>query len=157
MAVITNNVNKLIREFDSETLWIEPWGKNSLRIRATKNAEMINHDWALLEPEKCDAGITINGQCATVVNGKIRCELNEFGWLTFFNQKGEKLLEECWRVKDGGDKTSALEFCGREFKPIIGGDYRVTLRFESNDEEKIYGLGQRQERQINQKVLMPLS
>lgn len=151
MAVITKQGNKLIREYDSEVLWIEPWGKNSLRVRATKNAEMTAQDWALLEPEKCDAQIAIDGQRATIKNGKIKAELNEFGWLTFYNQKGEKLLEECWRVKNGGDKTSALEFCGREFKPIIGGDYKITLRFESNDAEKIYGLGQRQERQLNMK------
>ena len=152
MAIISKNKNRLIRQFDNETLWIEPWGENSLRVRATKNA-MINEqlDWALLPPKKQSPDIEIEGQSATITNGKIKAELNEFGWLTFYNQKGEVLLEESWRVKDGGDKTSALELAGREFKPIIGGDYRITLRFESNDDERIYGLGQRQERQLNMK------
>ena len=152
MAIISKNKNRLIRQFDNETLWIEPWGENSLRVRATKNA-MINEqlDWALLPPKKQSPDIEIEGQSATITNGKIKAELNEFGWLTFYNQKGEVLLEESWRVKDGGDKTSALELAGREFKPIIGGDYRMTLRFESNDDERIYGLGQRQERQLNMK------
>jgi alpha-D-xyloside xylohydrolase len=152
MAIISKNKDRLIRQFDNETLWIEPWGENSLRVRATKNA-MINEqlDWALLPPKKQSPDIEIEGQSATITNGKIKAELNEFGWLTFYNQKGEVLLEESWRVKDGGDKTSALELAGREFKPIIGGDYRMTLRFESNDDERIYGLGQRQERQLNMK------
>lgn len=146
-----DNGNALIREYDSEILRVEPWGKNSLRVRATKNAALNGEDWALLPPEKCRAQVKVEGKRAAIVNGKIRAELNEFGWLTFFNQKGEKLLEECWRVKDGGDKTSALEIGGREFKPLIGGDYQVSLRFESDDREKLYGLGQRQERQLNMK------
>ena len=83
--------------------------------------------------KKQNVDIKINGQRAKMTNGKITVQLDEFGWLTFYNQKGEVLLEESWRVKDGGDKTSALELAGREFKPIMGGDYRVTLRFESND------------------------
>ena len=152
MAIISKDGNRLIREFDSEILWIEPWGANSLRVRATKNAAIKEElDWALLPQKEHNADIKIDGQRATVTNGKIRVELDEFGWLTFYNQKGKVLLEESWRVKDGGDKTSALEIPGREFKPIMGGDYRVSLRFESNDNEKIYGLGQRQERQLNMK------
>jgi len=152
MAIITRVGNRLIREFDSETLWIEPWGANSFRVRATKNSHVKEElDWALLPQEEQAVQISITGQSATVTNGKITVVLDQYGWLTFYNQKGEVLLAECWRVKDGGDKTSALELSGREFKPIMGGDYRITLRLESSDGEKIYGLGQRQEKQLNQK------
>ena len=31
---------KIIYHYDAEELWIEGWGKNGLRIRATKNAQM---------------------------------------------------------------------------------------------------------------------
>jgi len=155
MAIITKNRNRLIRELDNETLWVEPWGKNSLRVRATKNCAVKEElDWALLPQPEYEAQISIDGQCAKITNGKITAVLDQFGWLTYLNQKGEVLLREWWRVKDGGDLTSALELSGREFKPIMGGDYRITLRLESNDREKIYGLGQRQERQLNMKGCM---
>ena len=42
-------------------------------------------------------------------------------------------------------KCSALEIEGREFKPILGGDYALTARFESNPKEKLYGMGQYQQ------------
>ena len=29
--------DKLIYHYDAEKLWIEPWGENALRIRATKD------------------------------------------------------------------------------------------------------------------------
>uniref|UniRef100_A0A0M0KJW1 Uncharacterized protein n=1 Tax=Halalkalibacterium halodurans TaxID=86665 RepID=A0A0M0KJW1_ALKHA len=32
------NENRLVRECDSEILWIEPWGKDALRIRASYTA-----------------------------------------------------------------------------------------------------------------------
>ena len=40
---------------------------------------------------------------------------------------------------------SSLEVEAREFKPITGGDYRLTMRFVSTPEEKIYGMGQYQQ------------
>ena len=144
--------NKLIYRNDSEILQLEPWGKNSLRIRGTKTAAVSQEPWALLEPEACEAQIQVDGKTASITNGKIRAEFNQFGWLTYYNQKGEVLLEERWRVNNGGDKTSPLAICGREYKPIIGSsDYKITLRFEGQDGEKIFGLGQRQEKQLNMK------
>jgi alpha-D-xyloside xylohydrolase len=144
--------NKLIYINGGETVQIEPWGGNSLRVRATKTSQISKEDWALLPPKPCTADIKVEGKTASIANGKIKAEFNQFGWLSYYNQKGETLLEEFWRVNDGGEKTSALAVFGREFRPIIGAsDFKIKLRFESNDQEKIYGLGQRQERQLNMK------
>ena len=38
--------DKLIYRYDAEKLWIEPWGENALRIRATKDNIMPPEDWA---------------------------------------------------------------------------------------------------------------
>ena len=145
--------NKLIYRNDGETLQIEPWGENSLRVRGTKTPEISKEPWALLDPEvECKAEIKVDGKCASITNGKLTAKFNEFGWLTYYNQKGEVLLEERWRVNLGGLKTSPLAIPGREYKPIIGSsDYKLTLRFEGQEGEKIFGLGQRQEKQLNMK------
>lgn len=146
--------NKLIYRNDSEILQLEPWGENSLRIRGTKTAAISQEPWALLdEPVPCKAEIKVEGKTASITNGKLTASFNEFGWLTYYNQKGEVLLEERWRVNNGGAKTSPLAICGREYKPLIGSsDYKITLRFEGQDGEKIYGLGQRQEKQLNRRA-----
>ena len=145
--------NKLIYRNDSEILQLEPWGENSLRIRGTKTAAISQEPWALLDEQvPCKAEIKVEGKTASITNGKLTASFNEFGWLTYYNQKGEVLLEERWRVNNGGAKTSPLAICGREYKPLIGSsDYKITLRFEGQDGEKIYGLGQRQEKQLNMK------
>lgn len=138
----------LCYRYEAERLMIEPWGENSLRVRAFKAAEMPREDWALLKPENPGAPvITVREDGAEIVNGKIRAELNLIGKLTFYNQKGETLLEEYVRNRKDmfGGTCSSLCVEAREFKPIIGGDYKLTARFVSAPEEKLYGMGQYQQ------------
>lgn len=153
MAITKNIENKLFWTHAGEQLLIEPWGNNSFRVRVTKKAEFTkNQNWALSMPQvKEQNNVKIEDQVAKITNGKIHATINEFGWLKFTNQSGETLLEERWQVKPGGHKTSPLGIPGRELKPIIGGDYRATLRFEPNEDEKLFGMGQRQEKQLNYK------
>ncbi|EET61166.1 hypothetical protein BRYFOR_06811 [Marvinbryantia formatexigens DSM 14469] len=157
---------KLKYHYDAEELWIEPWGQNSLRIRATKNNCMPENDWALQKPadgQQCadiapaqesgkekntEYNIRETAQGAEIVNGKITAKISQSGKIMIYNQKGEILLEEYWRnrrdVRDA--KCSAIEVEAREFRPNIAGDYRLTMRFESKDpHEKIFGMGQYQQ------------
>lgn len=146
--------NKLIFHYDAEELWIEPWGKNAVRVRATKNAHMPQEDWALLSPVETKCTISVSENGADLVNGKLRVHLTAGGKITMYNQDGELLLEEYWRNRrDVTDpKCSAIEVEAREFKPNVGGDYHLTVRFESLDRnEKIYGMGQYQQPYLNLK------
>ncbi|GEA31263.1 glycoside hydrolase family 31 protein [Clostridium diolis] len=137
----------LCYRYDAERLIIMPWGPNSLRIKSTKEPDMPMEDWALIEPKPSNAKISIENYSAKIVNGKITAVINQIGKLEFYNQKGELLLEEYVRNrKDMYSSTcSSLEVEGREFKPIIGGDYHLSMRFVSNPDEKIYGMGQYQQ------------
>ena len=40
MSCFRREGNSLKFHYDAEELWIEPWGDNSLRVRATKMAEI---------------------------------------------------------------------------------------------------------------------
>ena len=141
------NGNALCYRYGAERLRIEPWGKNALRVRAWKQAEPDPQDWALLPQADCDPVIQVREDGGSIVNGNIRAELNLIGKLTFYNQRGEVLLEEYLRDRRDmfGSTCSSLNVEAREFKPIIGGDYRLTARFISNPKEKLYGMGQYQQ------------
>lgn len=52
MRVYEEN-NRLVIADGTLTLWLEPWGENSFRVRMTKEAQMDAHDWALTEEVKC--------------------------------------------------------------------------------------------------------
>lgn len=153
MAILVQEGNRLLRREDSEKLWIEPWGNNALRVRATHQAKMPEESWALLEqPAVGDVEISINGQKATVRHGNITVQVSDGGGLTFYNQKGELLLEEQWRTRSPGHTSvSSLEIAARELRPIIGGDYELFARFESSADEKIFGMGQYQDGCLDKK------
>lgn len=142
--------NALIRRFDRELLRIEPWGENSFRVRATKNGVMLdNEDFALEKVPEVPAKIEINGTRASIVNGKLRCEVFPSGKIRFLNQKGEVLLEEYdrnrFREEDEGF-NSALEIFPRTFTPNRGTEnFRLAVRFEASEGEKLFGMGQYQQ------------
>ena len=60
----------LIWSKNHETLMIQPWGKDSLRVRSTILPEIIDTLWALLTPVKVKAKIEINDNGAQLRNGK---------------------------------------------------------------------------------------
>ncbi len=144
--------DRLVWQFDNETLWIEPWGKNSLRVRSTYLSKMIDEDWALLVAKKNTGDIKINEDSAEIINGKISAKISVQGKITFSNQKGNVLLEEFVRNrKNVREYCSALEIEPREFKPMTGDNFQLTVRFESDPEEKIFGMGQYQQEFLNLK------
>jgi len=115
---------------------------------------MQKEDWALIPQEYQEADIDIGDEECCIRNGNIRAVITKGGLLTFYNGDGKKLLEEYSRNRrDLFSRTcSALEIEAREFKPIPGGDYRLTVRFESLDpNERIYGMGQYQQPYLNLK------
>ncbi|PCO16586.1 hypothetical protein CQA18_26610, partial [Enterobacter hormaechei] len=56
----------------------------------------------------------------------------------FWRQRGEIGEDESAH----GQYVSALNLQAREFKPIPGGKYTIKARFEANDGEKLFGMGQ---------------
>ncbi len=146
--------NRIIFHYDAEELWIEPWGRDAVRIRATKNANMPEDNWALLSPEDAACEVDISKTGAMLKNGKVKVYITHGGKIMIYNQKEELLLEEYWRNRRDllDPKCSAIEVEAREFRPNIGGDYHLTMRFQSVDKnEKIYGMGQYQQPYLNLK------
>lgn len=147
---------KLIFRYDAEEVWIEAWGENALRVRATKECQMPEENWALYKRGEDKAQIAYTETGARIENGKIYAEITKRGKITVYRADGRLLLEEyCRNRRDILDKKcSAIEVEAREFKPIPGGDYHLTMRFESLDkEEKIYGMGQYQQPYLDLKGL----
>ena len=144
--MILTRDNLLIYRYRNETVPVEPWGANAVRVRATKNPAFPENDWALASRPSAQAEITVSPEGAVLTNGKIRLSLSNNGKITVYNQKDERILEEDTR------KFCALKIEAREFRPIPGGDYHLTARFQSLDpNERVYGMGQYQQPYLNLK------
>lgn len=147
---------RLVFHYDAEEVWIEAWGENGLRVRATKEHRMPEEDWALSKGKGAAGKAMLTEAGARIENGKIYAEITKLGKIMVYRVEGRLLLEEYWRNRRDvlGRKCSAIEVEAREFKPIPGGDYHLTMRFESVDkEEKIYGMGQYQQPYLDLKGL----
>ena len=166
--------NRLVIAENKSQVWIEPWGKNSLRVRMTAQPEMDGNDWALTEEvEDCKAEISYEEidvtdpwykseeyahyhQTAkewTLKNGKITAKVSYEGWIGYYNQKGELLTAEYWRNRNRINRYCVpLRVDARELKPIPGtNDFSLAARFEAFDDEKIFGMGQYQEKHLDKK------
>ena len=153
-VMIFEENGRLVYQYDAEKLWIESWGENAVRVRATKCGEMPDIINALTIPQGKRGEIKVGEDCAQLINGKLKVVLQRSGKICMYNSEGTLLMEEYWRNRRDilDPKCSAIEVEGREFQPNIGGDYHLTMRWESVDpDERIYGMGQYQQKFLNLK------
>ena len=87
-----------------------------------------------------------------ITNGRVACEVNVSGVLSFFRD-GKLILREHFRSYDGtiSRESHCMRMEGRTYKAHVGGDWRIVQRFEANDGEKLFGMGQYQQPQTNLK------
>ena len=58
--MVTQEQNKLIWRTSGETMVVEPWGPNALRVRSVMMGEIEDTDYALLPPEKTAFSLKMN-------------------------------------------------------------------------------------------------
>ncbi len=122
MNYIREDQGAIIFENDGETLRIEPWGTNSLRVRAVMMGDIKDTDYALLPAPFTSVTIIIKDEFnGSITNGSITAVLSVDDWhkrcrVSFFNQKGELLLEE---EKAGGALNKKTK--------ILNQDWEVTM------------------------------
>ena len=138
--------NKLSYSSRGEKLIVEAWGNNAFRVRATKKKAFSSQNGALTEAvESCNVKTYKNENYAELINGKAKVRVDKFGKITFFNSN-QKVLEELYRIKTvPTTHIHSLHFAAREYVGITRGAWEITLRFESNDGEQLFGMGQYQQ------------
>jgi alpha-D-xyloside xylohydrolase len=138
--------NALQWERNHETVQIEPWGRDSLRVRSTISAG-IRTDLlsVLLPPAETHAQITIGAEGATIRNGAISATVSLEGIIRFSNTAGdtELLAEE--------PPVHATRLPPRAFKAVHSDLFHLEVRFRAYDDERLYGLGQHQHGRLDQK------
>ena len=147
--------NRLTWRGEGETLVVDPWGPDSVRVRAAIKSEIQNADWALLTPVTSDSRIEIHGDIATLRNGAITVIARASAFydeqtgyevtrcsLSFHDAEGRLLFKEL-------DAGGSLKLRARDFRAQLGGSHRLTAAFESAPDEKLCGMGQYQQSLLN--------
>jgi len=149
--MLTAEKNAIIYKNGRETLRIEAWGKDGIRVRSTIIYDIPEHEWALLPKDsksRINAKITIENNVGSLKNGKIECRING-NMLSFYNSNGNLLFGEQLNGNSTGNSPS--NFPSRDYKPLAGGFFRLRYRLCAYDDEKIYGMGQYQDGLLNKK------
>lgn len=145
MGKITIEKNRIIFERKDEITVLEPYGKNCIRCRSTRNASVSEESWTLLPP-KTSPQCTIEGdeKKAVLTNGdlSVKVEAGEiwYGGILTYYRKGKQILHTRYE----GEYTMRNQHRG-------GNLYTVKVIFDSNPGEHIYGLGQEQANQFDKK------
>ena len=155
----TKDGSALVARRGGETLRLEPWGKDSLRVRAWMYDGKSDADWALTEtPEKEDSSEISIGEASIILgdgttqkvpdafirNGRILATVNYAGVITFYRDE-QVVLREYYRSYGGTivPLSRCLKIVNREWKGIHGAsEYRLTVRFDAVNNERFYGMGQ---------------
>ncbi|GCF08917.1 glycoside hydrolase family 31 protein [Dictyobacter arantiisoli] len=136
----------LIWERQHETVAIEPWGRDSLRVRASVNGDI--HDPVvnvLLPAEATEVQITLGEDEATLVNGNITAQVSAVGGIRFLNtQSGAEILAE-------KKPFHSSRIPARFFKSKHSDLHHLEARFCAYSDERLYGLGQHQHGLLDQK------
>jgi alpha-D-xyloside xylohydrolase len=149
MGVFSEDGAALVWRGGHETVRIEPWGPDSLRVRGTIwQAVSDDLPGALLAspPGSPAARTEIAPHLARLVNGQIAAEMTPEGRIRFT------------RTSDGAELLAEVvpHFTGppqRRYTPTGHGSglHRIEVLFAARDGERCYGLGQHQHGKLDQK------
>lgn len=137
--------NALIWKKYGETLRIEPWGSDALRVRATMNGAFQQAYSALLEPKGLAPSVVeIREKEAVIRQGRIEALVSNEGHIQFTDTAtGKVVLDE--------SPIKPMHARPRQFKAVGGDLFRSEVRFVAHDDERCYGLGQHRHGRLDQK------
>jgi alpha-D-xyloside xylohydrolase len=144
---------------DLQTLVVEPWGRDGLRVRVAKE-EILDTAWALMEPVESIPSIEIDGDKAIIRNGIISARIQDIpkvtapweiqGLLRFFRQTPTG--EECILSEYDYITRARVDSPGtRILRETDEGLYHAEVHFEPSEGERFYGLGQNANGRLDQK------
>ncbi len=148
MRYFETDGKQLIWRNRGETLVIVPWGRNALRVRSCLMGEVRDDRWALLDREECGVRIEAGDEAASIVCGDLSARVTMDAWhkyATIAFYRGDRLL-----LRETAP-ANALALKSRRFEPHLGGDFTLTVTFEGQEGEHIWGMGQYQEETLDWK------
>jgi alpha-D-xyloside xylohydrolase len=154
--VITIRENGRVLEVtvQHEVLRIEPWGADSLRVRAGQHTILEDVPGALLPPKPSPVTVTTEERVGRIVNGAItgiveitESDTGDVSLVRFVRtDTGEELLAE---------QRAHFWWPGARLFASAGNGYaRLEQRFAAYADERVYGLGQHTHGRLDQKGMV---
>ena len=136
MGKITIQKDRIVFTRKDELTVLEPYGKDCIRCRFTRNSRILDEGWTLQPPaDNVHFKITGDENAATIENGILSVTVTAGDYFTdgkvTYTRKGKQIL----RTKHEGDYVNRAIH-------TEGDHYKISMIFEANPGEHLYGLGQ---------------
>ena len=145
MGHFSRDGQTLIWQENQETVWLQPWGRNGLRVQANVTGKRQDLPHALLEPgpaPDAEVAIEIGEAEASIRNGLLLATVSRTGRIRYDRaSSGATLLEE----------LGTAHAVARHFKHKAGRVFQIEAQFQAQEGERFYGLGQHQHGRLDQK------
>jgi alpha-D-xyloside xylohydrolase len=154
MITTTDDRRAVAVTIGHEVLRIEPWGADSLRVRAGLHRILDDLPGALLTPKPSEPTVTVTEHTGRISNGRLTAIVEEL-----LSDTGPYALIRFVRT-DSGEELLAEQRAhfwwpgARLFLPQGGSGHRLEQRFAGYPGEKLYGLGQHTHGRLDQKGLV---
>ncbi|WP_288771493.1 TIM-barrel domain-containing protein [uncultured Sneathia sp.] len=164
---ISNNSFSAIN--DKEILIVEEWGVDAIRVYSSPKNKKIKNEFGIKELKKNENSnfkIIQNGDIIEFINGNLKVEYKDNK--LFFYNKNQLILEEYSRKQSNVRRTIgidddvkieykpsySLNISPREFKKNYKDSFESIQLFETDINEKIFGMGSYAEENLNKNLGM---
>lgn len=164
---ISNNSFSAIN--DKEILIVEEWGVDAIRVYSSPKNKKIKNEFGIKELKKNENSnfkIIQNGDIIEFINGNLKVEYKDNK--LFFYNKNQLILEEYSRKQSNVRRTIgidddvkieykpsySLNVSPREFKKNYKDSFESIQLFETDINEKIFGMGSYAEENLNKNLGM---
>ena len=142
MSKITTTNRSILFQMRDETILFEPYGPDTIRVRATRNGTFSEEKWTLLDPLPAECTVEGDEHHARITVGSLTAELWK-GWQRAeyrFTRDGKEIL----RSREDGDPVT-------KYTHQAGDMYDIRVLFNANEGEHFYGIGQEQQPCLDRK------
>lgn len=154
---------------DKEILIVEEWGVDAIRVYSSPKNKKIKNEFGIKELKKNENSnfkIIQNGDIIEFINGNLKVEYKDNK--LFFYNKNQLILEEYSRKQSNVRRTIgidddvkieykpsySLNISPREFKKNYKDSFESIQLFETDINEKIFGMGSYAEENLNKNLGM---
>ena len=138
MGCFQESGNAIMWQEEGEILLAEAYGKECIRVRASRSLHISDERWNILPADDLQAIVEKSGSSMKLTSGDLTVLVESDGTVSFLKADGSLLFTEDWEDKRNNMSVLRRARC---YKTISSSVFSIDLYLRSSADEDFYGLG----------------
>ena len=138
MGCFLERSNAICWQEEGEILLVEAYGKECIRVRASRSLHISDERWNILPADNTASCIEKTGSSMRLSSGQLSAVVEADGTVSFHKADGSLILTEDWEDKRNNMSVLRRARC---YKTISSSVFSIDLYLRSSADEDFYGLG----------------